>query len=292
MIRSRIPEGAKRSLEISADGDRWLPLLRYTELIQLDGIDTAGQVPEGTGWGMLETPAIIPLFGRIAEHKATGRLVVRNQARAPHETIELHVVRGAPTHVLTSDPEVDLPRQLIAHKLLDAAMLERCLHISALHGQALDEVIALKTGIDIGDYRPRLMLFRLEPLLAWGSALFAFAQTQPEKVEPFAQSLLALLPPLVQRTRSTEHLRRLLQGSMEVTFERVPNFDEVVREFALTNAQLTGINPLGQTRTLEEALRCSLGGEKFAMTMAYILVHLGLLRPKTRSFSSIPPFPR
>src|SRR5262249_1733633 len=151
---------------------------------------------------------------------------------------------------------------------------------------SLEEVVLAKAGVDISGYRGRLMLFRLEPLLIWESTMFAFTSASPTELEPFAPSLLALLPPLVQRTKSTEHLRRLLQSSMDVSYERVPNFDEVLREFSLTSAQLTGINPLGQTRTLEEALRCSLGGEKFAMTMAYILVHLGLLRPKTRSFSS------
>jgi eukaryotic-like serine/threonine-protein kinase len=290
MIRVRVPVGARRSAEISGDGRSWMPLKRFIDLARLHGVEFSSQVPDGVASGQLETSTVVPLFGRLAQHRASGRLVVINESLTPAATIEIHMIAGAPTLVTTSNPRLDTPTQLTSQRVLDPSQLEACMHAVVLEERPLEEIVLERTGIDLSMSRTRFMLARLEPLLTWRSATFAFTPSAPAELDPFAPSLLALLPPLVHRTKSIEQLRALLGTAIDGTYERTERFDDTVRELALSAAQLAGINPLGQTRTLDEALRCSLGGEKFALTMAYILVNLGLLRPRVRSFSSTPPY--
>jgi serine/threonine-protein kinase len=282
MVRCKLSSDAIAEVDISGDRAHWSPLERFMVLTAQDLIRDDGWLPAGALSGPLEGLGIIALLGQIAEHRPTGKLRIIHRAPTRVDTTEIQFMYGLPTHVSTNDTALETPEQLIRYRIIDERTLTECMHAVVIEGRPLQQIIARRARIDLGRHWLRLMMARLEPLMTWDSATYSFVSMPPEYGVPFVPSVLALLPMLIQRVKSTDQLRALLGGALDVGFERSERYDRLLPLLGLNPAQHMGLNPFGLTRTLDEALRCSLGGEKFALTMGCILVHLGMLTPRAR----------
>jgi serine/threonine-protein kinase len=281
MIRSRIPSHAKGTIEVSGNRTHWVPLSRYMVMTAQDVLEQDMPIVDGVVSGLVEGLGVISLLGQIAEHRPTGRLRIMHHAQTKVDTTEIQLMYGLPTHVSTNDTSLETPEQLLRYRILDEKSLAECMHAVVTEERPLHQIVAQRSSIDLGQHWVRFMLARLEPLMTWDVATYTFLNVPPDYVVPFAPSLLSLLPTLIQRVKTIDQLKSVLSYAMEMGFERSERFDRLLPVLGLTSSQLVGLNPFGLTRTLGEALRCSLGGEKLALTMGCILIHLGMIAPRT-----------
>src|SRR5262249_1092957 len=155
--------------------------------------------------GTLGQPSFITLMGAISERFPFGKLTL---IRGPGSggRAEIHFAAGHPVHIATDVPALETSELLVSCKVLEADAVEAYLHEVLREQRALAAVIAQRARIELGERRPKLTLARLEELISWTGARFAYTLHPPGGCPPIARSLYSLLFELVQRTRSTESL--------------------------------------------------------------------------------------
>jgi serine/threonine protein kinase len=286
MIRSTFSAAAKRTLEVSADGRRFISLLRFLDLSEHDVFEE--ELPSsGVLTGKLGKSSLIGLLGQIAEHCPTGKLTLirgpntlGQQARA-----EIHVSQGAPLHVASDLPSLETPELLVACRILEADAVAECMHVVLAEERPLAAVVLARARVDLLERRPKMMMARLENLIGWTDARYIFSPSQPRTCAPFAKSLYSVVFELAQRTKSPDTMRAELMPHLGLRFERTDRFDRVVHALELPKNEIDGLGPFGYTRTLDEAVRTSTAGDRFGWVAAYVLLELGLILPKARILS-------
>lgn len=277
-VRAERQVGSRVGFEVSTDQSSWMPWAEFLRLTQQDGLDASGELPAGSIAGSLRTLSLVALFRRISERAPTGKLILLSLDDRFRRT-ELHVVRGQPTYVAVSDPEAELPAQLVRHRVLSEEVVERCMYLALQERRPVRDVIQDVAALDLDRFTRRFMSERLMLALAPLSGTFAFLVATPEHVVPFAPSLLSLVPRLLPRARSPEQLRTLLTPMMRFPLERTPIFGRLLTDLRLDEEQQRALAPLGHGATLTEALRNADAGDRWILPLAYLLLDLGGLVP-------------
>ncbi|MCK6548486.1 protein kinase [Myxococcota bacterium] len=268
---------ARSMIEVSGDGVRWMRATRFAEL--------TGEAPESDrpmsaviSSGRIEDTSTTALFGRIGLERATGRLDLERRTTRQDHRATLHVVRGEPVHVSLNVPGFALHELLFADGSASPSELAACMHVVVTAGRPLDEIVAERGSINLEQLRPRVMRARLEQLVAWDQGSYTFSVEPPRPEPAFAQTLPSLLPTMLARAQTADQLRAKLLPLLDVALERTEIFERILDELALDPVQREGVAPFGATRNLREAILYSEAGERFALTLAFILHELGALR--------------
>lgn len=204
ILRREPAEREQAHLEVSADGKRFTPAPRFSALARMDLISPHVTLPAGVALELAEAGRLSRILSRIGEKRPTGRLRFfhgpkgwvgpASRPTAPELRLTIiEVVRGRPTHVATSSPELDTPAQLAATLGLDAAALGRLVHEMLARRRPLERVLAERLGIELEVMWPSLLAARIAPLAGAESLSCVFTAERPEHHAPVAPSLPAFL---------------------------------------------------------------------------------------------------
>lgn len=280
-VRSSLEYSAP-GVSISADDETWIPIRQFLELTGQE-IDRHDQfMPRGAVSGSLSSRSIVALLGEMARQRVTGRLIVAQTSTPPSLRREVHFFQGQPTYVGTTDPELQPPKLLIEHGLTTEVKLEECLHAVIRERRALEYVLSKRANLDVDGYRAFVMTIRLESIFDWSSGHFAFDARQPPRTtRPFASSVYALLPLLIDRKRTADTLRQAVRPYLDRPFTRSNDFPQVVSMLNLTPAEIGWLDTLPQFRTLSDWIMSSPIEERRALVLTHLLLELGLVRHAT-----------
>lgn len=269
-------------VSISADDVRWIPIRQFLELT---GQEIGGQdqfLPRGAVSGSLSSRSIVALLGEMARRRVTGRLVVAQASLPPALRREVHFFQGQPTHVGTTDPDLQPPKLLVEHGLVTETKLEECLHAVISERRALEYVLSKRANLDVDGYRAFVMTMRLESIFDWSSGHFAFDSKQPPRTtRPFASSIYGLLPLLIDRKRTTDALQNAVGPYVNHPFARSSDFREVVSMLNLAPGEIGWLDTLPQFRNLADWMMSSPIEERRSLILTHLLLELGLLRHAT-----------
>lgn len=275
--------GHGSKIAVSPDGKLWLDGPTF---VKLSGQETLNEVRQpappvhaGALQGSLDRTSLPALFARLGKEAPTGRLTFWSTHYDGERRVELHLVRGRPTFVYASDLAFELPQLLVDKRLITAEMLPRFMHLVLTEERPLEEVIGRYTGLDIVQYRPVFMKARLLHLFSWKKqGQYAFHKDAlPGRLQPFAASLLQILPELVYLSTTPEELAPLLHPWLDAALERSERFLQGVAEMGLTPSQRTMAARFGRPRTLAASLEGEPGEKKMLATLAYLFLETGLL---------------
>jgi serine/threonine-protein kinase len=270
------------SAAISADGRRWLPIPRFLELTGQEIREPDQFLPRGGVSGSLSSRSLVALLGEMARQRATGRLVVTKGALPPSPRREIHFHQGLPTMVAATEPELQPHRLILDHRLVTDAMMDDCMAQVLIEQRPLDFILGQRARINPDELRSFVMTLRLESIFDWTSGHFAFdAKAEPASTRPFASSIHALLPLILERRRSNDALRRAVAPYLDRAFAKSQHFAETVSCLGLSPAEAEWIATMGQFATLGEWFASGPIDERRAMIVTHLLLELGLLRQPT-----------
>jgi hypothetical protein len=287
----------RAAAQVSADGHRWMPVARFMRLAMLDRL-ASDVTAVSSRPSLLPSSAPISLFARITERRSTGRFVVfggtaaevaqGNPDGSPVAPIaELHVVRGRPTHVISGLLSHETPEQLVRGRIVEEARINEIFHAVLDEERPLARIVAQRTGMSFDERWDALMAERLEPVICRDTVTYFFNPSRPDRTNAFAPSLLALVPKLIHRTRTVGELKRVLMPVLDREYVRTDRFEPIIEELDLTDTQRATLDRFGRTPKLRDALVLTPGsGEKFVLTMGYLMLALGILAPAHETIST------
>jgi hypothetical protein len=272
-------------VQISGDGEKWVPAERFLSLTGQELIVTSDlRVPRSSQSakkfeGNFKTTTPTALLGRVAREKLSGRFYFEHTTFDGTDRVVLHVASGAPTFVYSSDPELQLPRLLLSKGILGESVIPVALHRSLLEAQPLGVLIARDTGIDLGLYRSVFMKERLATVFGWKEAgTYAFVPGTVDDELPFAASTLSVVPEIVYRSIPLAELAAALHPLWPIPVVRSERFVKGVKQMRLSRAQLLVAKSFQPGRTIGDVLNsCAPSEQKMFFTMAYVLLEADLL---------------
>ncbi|MBK6690109.1 MAG: serine/threonine protein kinase [Deltaproteobacteria bacterium] len=282
ILRSH-PDGERVGLSLTTDGRRWL---RYAELCRLLGEDRAEldpSLPVSALSGTLDARSLTSIVGELARRRATGRLILLRSDGPRLDRRELHLFEGALVRVTSNRSALKAYTDLAAGPATESTPLEEALHLCLDRQEPFERLAPNELMQRLRVARAKIQQKNLEETFGWPTAAYAFEATLNVTLGlPQPVAILRLLPGMVQQGRSTMMLLEALRPVMGLHLERAPNFEAEVLELRLPHSEAPRLLPLGQTATLEMAIRESSAerDEKPSLVLAYLLVELGLLRPK------------
>ncbi len=258
-------EGAP--ISISADRRHWLSLEQFSRFSGQDLVmDLAAPGNNLTLIGTLEQRSMAAVFGLIARDSASGTLSIANTD--VEEWYEIRIANGQPLLVITNVPSMQLPALLVSKKLMGAGEVDRWLHELVRSGQP--EPVPLD--------RDAFMRERMRELFRWSKAEYSFNIDPLGAAEPpFAPSLLALLPPLIEAACSTDELKKRLGGLLEKGLEPSWRFADALDEMALPLGDRGLVERLKSRRPLATLVGEQPALAKRILTFAYLMTEADLL---------------
>lgn len=286
VLRMEAIEGEAQDTSVSADQQGWIAAQRFVRLTGTEAILKVNEpLPTRAQYqGTLRNRSVTSLFASVSHRSTTGRLIFRLDERGTQVRFEVHIDEGRPTYVFTNKPVLQLPNLLIDKHLVDESRLPIYIQTVLKTAITLEEAVRKDVQFDIAEYRGAVMKERLRHLLKWRDGRFAFdANRQPASHQPFAPSLLSLLPDLVYRTLSEAQLEQELSDLREAPIMQVNKVTERLKDMGLTRSQLGVAERLLAASKLEDVLPPSGQIRKAYTTMAYVLRETGLLQTTPRS---------
>lgn len=284
MIRSEATGRGASGLRISGNQKSWVgatsfALLTGQEMLFDRYAQTEKEHPGNVGIsGQLENISLVRVFGRLARERSTGRLMVSLGGRGPPVRREITIVDGRPTYVYANTAELQLPELIKQRNVVSEQQLGAIVHRVIIENRSLESVIAERIGVDVARYFVSFMKERLSEAFRWSAGRFSLdAGAVLTHSNPFAPSLLALLPEMVQRGRTQSELYAELLPDMDTKLERSEQFHRGVAEMRLTEVQHRAAFSFGGGKTLGLSLHSDAEDERIHLTMAYLLLETDLL---------------
>lgn len=283
IVRAEMEARLDGSCLISPDEATWVTLGELAALVGLEWLlrdEAAARDSRGLLVGTLDRRSLTSLLGVLDHNRATGVLTVVDRGTRRSDIRELHVVDGAPTYVFADADRLQLPDLLTRKRIVPKALLPELVHSALSARLPLIEVASRHLSTDLGRYRSMFMKERLADLFAWGSGRFSFdEESPPRRAQPFAKSLLALVPELVHRSLGIDRLRAEVLPYLERELKPTSRFSAGVDRLSLTPAQLASASKLSQGKRLSALLTHHPEEAKLHLTMAYVLLEAELLLP-------------
>lgn len=284
-LELRLDDGGRESLEVSTDGFRWMDLETWAELLGEEVVARDPALPRTEFSGTLKAFSLSAVFGHLARTKQSGRLVLLRYGDRGVERRELHLDGGRLVNVCSSHDLLRSWIQLTRDPRVPPDELTAVLHRSLREGVPAAELLSPQLEGLLRSSRARLMQAALQQTCTWSTAHFGFDVHAPVLPAPGSPlGLLRLLPGLISRAKSSKELRADLDKVMHVPLDRSERFDDEVAAMALRPVALERLAPFGHGYTLLESIAQSggLADEKLPLVLGYLLLELGLLRPRSR----------
>jgi hypothetical protein len=201
LLRSECQSGGLDDVSISGNQVAWMEAATYAVL--------TGQEILVDRWAMKGPPAgtfqdgnVGVLFGKIARDRPSGRLILVD-GHDKERRREIIISEGKPTFVYANQKELQLPELLVQRNLISGEQLAEMVHAALVQDQALELVVAERTGVDISRYWAALMRERLIDLFRWESVRYLLDTDSPvTHTTPFAPSFVSLMHELIHRART------------------------------------------------------------------------------------------
>lgn len=261
-------------MAISVDQRHWMQLRDFSRLSGQDLVmDLAAPSNSMTIIGTLSQRSIPAVFGLVARDRHTGTLSVANTAT--EEWYEIHVANGQPVRVVTNVESMQLPALLVARGL-SSAEVEKLLGRIVATGQGWEE-IGRADDLPVLDHAS-FMRERLTELFRWNQAEYTFGLSPtPHEGQPFARSLLELLPHVVDAACSAKELERRLGERMMRGLEPSWRFFDALEELALSPEERSAVERLAEGTPIHDLIEETPKERKRLLALAYALSEADLL---------------
>src|SRR5207248_303442 len=95
--------------------------------------------------------------------------------------------------------------------------------------------------------------------------------------QPFAPSMLRVLPDAVQRGYEAQELRKMVEPYLSLKMKRTETFDIVLGDLGLKDKQAQAARRLGQRQPLGQLVKKYPNEAHLQLVMAFILIELEVL---------------
>jgi serine/threonine protein kinase len=274
--RERLIDAASNDspISISADQSKWMDLRRFSDL---SGQDFAIETPFGASTitlaGSLEQRSLTALFGLLARDRPNGTLSIANVET--EQWYEIHIANGQPIGVNTNVPGMQMPGLLVAKKMMHPTDIVRWIHTIVKTGKAGVDA-ARDEGLTALD-RETFLTERMTGLFKWKKGEYTFQRLQePRSGTPFAPSLLALLPQLIESSISEAELRKRIGDRLDKPLEPSWRFADAVAEMKLELPDQIIVDGLKQGHTIERLIATEPSAKR-VLVFAYVMLEADLL---------------
>ena len=191
---------------------------------------------------------------------------------------EIDIVGGAPVYVYADLPALQFPHLYIQHRLVKRPVMTDLIVAAVRQQKAIEDLAKHMAFVDLNPYRPQCMRDRLGEIFTWRYGRWAFDAGRPARAnQPFAASMLRVLPDSVTRGYSPEELRRELEPYMSMKLRRAENFEIVLADLAPKDKQAQVARRLGTRTPLGQVLKKYPADAHVTLAMAMILIDLDAL---------------
>lgn len=265
-------------IEVSADGQRWLSLPHFARLVGLDYLAPEHRpVLNATLVDTIAQKSLATALATLAHRRETGRFVVTSGAMRR----EIEVLHGAPTFVYTERADLQLPVLGARREVFPRERVPELVHASLESQLRLEEVARERVGVVLALHRPRLMRDRLTEIFRWRQGRYSFETTTSlEHNTPFASSLLAPLPEVVQRCFSPQELAGTVAAEADRRFGPSELFDATVRGLELSKALQAVAARFANGEPFTEVIRGASADTHRISVVFYLLTHCDALRAR------------
>jgi serine/threonine protein kinase len=275
LVQQSLREHPDVETSVSADGTTWLGLTRYLELTGQEPLRPAAIAPvtrPSPPRGTLAERSGVALLAQVALTRPSGRLVVEH-ARG---RVELHLRRGQPVEVRSSDPAEQLPALLLSRDLVRADALANLVHTAVTSDTRVQELLA--SAVDMRVLRSALMKERLLSIVGLEAGTFGLDPSAlPPVGAPLTPSLLPLLPNMVFRAVPEAALLRRLAPALERTLGPGADAEALLGELQASAAQQDAAMYLASGRPLGALLEESVEQGHVLASLAYTFLEVGVL---------------
>jgi serine/threonine protein kinase len=281
VVRAEGLRGEGQRVAISGQTQQPMPAMIFAKLTGQESLlDREVHGRRGDlGGGDLEQVSLPNLFARLTREHATGRLLFLLRTDQGEVACELHLVQGQPTFAYANLPGLQLPNLMVAQGLLQDRLLPGLMQVVLATEQRLEAVVARETGLDLRPYTGVFMRERLGLVFKNPRGTFEMdPHLLPARSEPFALSLMAVLPDLVYRFVPPLTLSRAIDPLLSARARPTELFPGGIRHLRLTSGQTEIVQRILRAETLGAAVPPDGKGARTAYAMAYILLESGLLK--------------
>lgn len=260
---------------VSVDQRHWMQLAEFSRLSGQDlAIELSALPSSVTIVGSLKQRSMPAVFGLVARDQHTGTLSVANTST--EQWYEIQIADGRPVGVVTNVASMQLPSLLVGEDRMTTAQVEKLLNRIVATGRSWEEIGAAE-GLPVLD-RSTFMRERLIELFRWTEAEYAFNLCRvPDDAEPFAGSLLELLPRVVASARSADEIEKLLGPRMNRGLEPSWRFADSLADLRLSLDEQQAAQRLASGKTLQALVEETPEKRKSLLSLAYALVEADLL---------------
>lgn len=266
-----------RPAAISTDDRHWMAANAYAELTGQDMVAEPVAPPTNvTVVGSAAQRRLPAVFAVLSRDRATGTLSVAFDDPEVELWYVLAIVDGKPARVRTNVPEMQLPRVLVDGGWVPASEMPALVASAILEERPLDEIArerghALPSPLEIARAR-------VDALFAWANADYTFdLAPSATPLVPFAPSVLALLPALVQRALTDAQIYERLIPRMEMVLEPSWRFADALDELVLDPKDREAAERFSVARQLRKTIEANLDDRIRTMQMALMLLEADLL---------------
>ncbi|MCA9555622.1 MAG: protein kinase [Myxococcales bacterium] len=260
---------------VSFDGESWLGLTRYLELTAQEALRPGNIAPATSPsppMGDLSEISGVAMLANVASWRPSGRLVVEHG----RGRTEIHLRRGQPVEVRSSDPAEQLPALLVSRDLVRPDALASLVHTALRTDTRVQEVLA--SAVDLRVLRTALMKERLLAVVALQAGSYGLdVQVLPAVGSPLAPSLLPLLPNMVFRALSEAALLTRLAPALSRPLSPRVDAEALLSELQASPAQHEAAVRLSSGAALAELLDEVPEQRHVMASLAYTFIEVGVL---------------
>jgi len=281
VVRAEGQRGNGQRVAIAGQAMHFMPAVTFAKLTGQEALldrEVQGERSGQRRTGDLSKISLPNLFARVARERPTGRLTFQLHAPSGEVTFEIHLVKGQPTFVYADEPSLQLPSLMVAQNLLQENLLPGVMQLVLATDRRLEDVVARESSLDLRPYQAVFMRERLGFLFQNARGHFEMdTQLLPARTEPFAYSLMAVLPDLVYRFMAPNEVAQVVVPLLGMRVRPTELFPTGVRLLRLTSSQTELVERILRAETLGAALPEG-KGTRSTYAMTYVMLETGLLR--------------
>jgi hypothetical protein len=214
----------------------------------------------------------------LSRDRATGTLAVANTVPEQEDWYEIRIADGRPVQLKTNVLSMQLPAVLASGGFVPADRMGEILHGVVEHRRRLEDVAADR-GLSLPDAL-EIARARAVELFRWSKADYTFnVDVNAPNGAPFAKSVLALLPTLVNRSLNGAQIFERLIPHLEIVHEPSWRFGEAIVEMALTDEDRAAAECFERQHTIREIIEARIDDRDRMLRMALLLLEADLLLP-------------
>lgn len=214
----------------------------------------------------------LEIFAHVTHRRPTGSIVIE----AGTDWAKIEVTAGAPTHVRSNDPTLQLP-----HLLVDRGFLKRDMLMTVMH-EALKKEISIvevmKPLVDVALLERAVIREQISRLFEWAESRAYLDVERPIRARrPMVESMLEGIVSLVARGVPLNRLRDCVASYWTMPLRRSASFDATVGLLHLLPGETSIAERLDGTTSAAEVMDGTPGFGKAQIALIYTLTETGAL---------------